>query len=407
MKAVILAAGEGTRMRPLTRNRPKVMLPFGNRPILQHVIEQAIVAGIDEFVLVVGYRGETIVDYFGDGSKFGISIEYVMQEERLGTAHAIGTASSVINERFIVMNGDVMFSSGQMKELLKRDEVVVMTAIEVDDPSQFGVLEVEEGCVVGIHEKTKNPPTNLVNAGIYVFEPDVFRVIERTPLSTRNEYEITRTIQDMINDGIHVGYQVMTEKWLDIGRPWDLLDANIEFLKTITTDIKGEIEDDVHIHGHVIVETGARVRSGAYIEGPVIIGPDCDIGPNCYIRPYTSLGRGVRIGNAVEVKNSIIMDNTHVGHLSYVGDSIIGSDCNFGAGTKVANLRHDGGNIKAQINGVVIDSGRRKLGTIMGDHVHTGINSMLNVGSVIEANSNIMPGAFVSEYYSNNHTTLL
>jgi len=403
--AVILAAGEGTRMRPLTRNRPKVMLPFGNRPILQHVIEQARDSGIVEFVLVVGYCGETIVDYFGDGSKFGISIEYVMQEERLGTAHAIGTASSVINERFIVMNGDVMVSSGQMKGLLKRDEVVVMTTIEVDDPSQFGVLEVEGGCVVGIHEKTKNPPTNLVNAGIYVFEPDVFKAIDQTPLSTRKEYEITQTIQDMINNGIHVGYQVLAEKWLDIGRPWDLLDANMEFLKTIATDIKGEIEDDVHIHGPVIVETGARVRSGAYIEGPVIIGPDCDIGPNCYIRPHTSLGRGVRIGNAVEVKNSIIMDNTHVGHLSYVGDSIIGSDCNFGAGTKVANLRHDGGNIKAKINGVVIDSGRRKLGTIMGDHVHTGINSMLNVGSVIEANTNIMPGAFISEYYSNNHTT--
>ncbi|MBE0523401.1 MAG: NTP transferase domain-containing protein [Methanosarcinales archaeon] len=395
MKAVILAAGEGTRMRPLTRNRPKVMLPFGNRPIMQHIIEQARDSGIDDFVLVIGYRGETIVDYFGDGSKFGIRIDYVMQEERLGTAHAIGTASSVINERFIVMNGDVMVSSEQIKELLERDEVVVMTAIEVDDPSRFGVLEVEEGCVMGIHEKTAKPPTNLANAGIYVFGPEVFGAIDKTPLSPRNEYEITRTIQDMINNGIHVGYQVITGKWLDIGRPWDLLDANMEFLKTISTDIKGEVEDDVHIHGPVIVEAGARVRSGAYIEGPVIIGPDCDIGPNCYIRPFTSLGRCVRIGNAVEVKNSIIMDNTHVGHLSYVGDSIIGSECNFGAGTKVANLRHDGGNIKARINGVVIDSGRRKLGTIMGDHVHTGINSMLNVGSVIEANSNIMPGAFV------------
>jgi len=129
-------------------------------------------------------------------------------------------------------------------------------------------------------------------------------------------------------------------------------------------------------------------------------------GPNCYIRPFTSLSRGVRIDNAVEVKNSIIMDNTPVGHLSYVGDSIIGSDCNFGAGTKVANLRHDGGNIKAKINGVVIDSGRRKLGTIMGDHIHTGINSMLDVGSVIEAKSTIIPGAFVTKYYKTNHTTL-
>lgn len=399
MKAVILAAGEGTRMRPLTRNRPKVMLPFGNRPLLAHVIEQARGAGIEEFVLVVGYRGDTVVDYFGDGSRFGIAIDYVMQEERLGTAHAVGTARDVIDGRFIVMNGDVMISSNQIKDLLKRDEVAVLAAYEVDDPSQFGVLDVENGCVVGIHEKSEHPPTNLANAGIYVFEPEVFRTIETTPLSPRNEYEITQTIQGMINEGIHVGYQLISGKWLDIGRPWDLLDANRDFLKNISTDIKGEIEDDVHIHGPVIIEAGTRIRSGAYMEGPVIIGAYCDIGPNCYIRPYTSLGRNVRIGNAVEVKNSIIMENTHVGHLSYVGDSIIGSDCNFGAGTKVANLRHDGASIKVLINGIVMDSGRRKLGTIMGDHVHTGINSMLNVGTVIEAESNIMPGAFIKGYY--------
>jgi len=199
----------------------------------------------------------------------------------------------------------------------------------------------------------------------------------------------------MIDSGIHMGYQVLDGTWLDIGRPWDMLDANMEYLKTISKDILGEVEDDVHIHGPVIVSKGARVRSGAYIEGPVIIGPDCDIGPNCYIRPYTSMGRGVRIGNAVEVKASIIMDRTHVGHLSYVGDSIIGSDCNFGAGTKVANLRHDGANIKVMIKGILIDSGRRKLGTIMGDNVHTGINSMLNVGSMIEPDTNIHPGEFV------------
>jgi len=199
----------------------------------------------------------------------------------------------------------------------------------------------------------------------------------------------------MIDSGIHVGYQVLDGIWLDIGRPWDMLDANMEYLKTISKAILGKVEDGVHIHGPVIVGEGARVRSGAYIEGPVIIGPDCDIGPNCYIRPYTSLGRGVRIGNAVEVKASIIMDRTHVGHLSYVGDSIIGSDCNFGAGTKVANLRHDGANIKVKMKGILLDSGRRKLGTIVGDNVHTGINSMLNVGSMIEPDTNIHPGEFV------------
>jgi bifunctional UDP-N-acetylglucosamine pyrophosphorylase/glucosamine-1-phosphate N-acetyltransferase len=395
MKAVILAAGEGTRMRPLTRNRPKVMLPIGNRPLLEHVIEQVRDAGISEFVLVVGYQGDTIVEYFGGGSALGVKIDYIIQEERLGTAHAIGTARSLIDDRFLVLNGDVMITSAQVRTLLVRDEVAVMAAMEVADPSRFGVLEVDGGYVVRLHEKPEKPPTDLANAGIYVFEPEVFGAIDSTPVSTRDECEITRTIQDMIEGGIHMGYQILDGTWLDIGRPWDLLDANMEYLKTISKAILGEVEDDVHIHGPVIVGEGARVRSGAYIEGPVIIGPDCDIGPNCYIRPYTSLGRGVRIGNAVEIKASIIMDRTHVGHLSYVGDSIIGSDCNFGAGTKVANLRHDGANIKVKIKGIMVDSGHRKLGTIMGDNVHTGINSMLNVGSMIESDTNINPGEFV------------
>lgn len=399
MKAVILAAGEGTRMRPLTRHCPKVMLPIGNKPLLQHVIERVKDAGVDHFILVIGYQGDTIIEHFGEGERFGVKIDYVIQQERLGTAHAIGTARSLIDERFLVLNGDVMVTTAQVRTLLERDEVAVMAVLEVDDPSQFGVLEVDGGLVVKLHEKPDNPTTNLANAGIYVFEPEVFGGIDKTPLSIRDEYEITRTIQDMIDSGIHVGYQVLSSTWQDVGRPWDLLDANMEYLKTISNDIKGEIEDDVHIHGPVMIEAGARVRSGAYIEGPAIIGPDCDIGPNCYIRPYTSLGRGVRIGNAVEVKNSIIMDRTHVGHLSYVGDSVIGAGCNFGAGTKVANLRHDGGNIKIVINGNRIDSGRRKLGTIMGDNVHTGINCMLNVGSVIEPGSNIQPGEFVRDYY--------
>ncbi len=399
MKAVILAAGEGTRMRPLTRHCPKVMLPIGNKPLLQHVIERVKDAGVDHFILVIGYQGDTIIEHFGEGERFGVKIDYVIQQERLGTAHAIGTARSLIDERFLVLNGDVMVTTAQVRTLLERDEVAVMAVLEVDDPSQFGVLEVDGGLVVKLHEKPDNPTTNLANAGIYVFEPEVFGGIDKTPLSIRDEYEITRTIQDMIDSGIHVGYQVLSGTWQDVGRPWDLLDANMEYLKTISNDIKGEIEDDVHIHGPVMIEAGARVRSGAYIEGPAIIGPDCDIGPNCYIRPYTSLGRGVRIGNAVEVKNSIIMDRTHVGHLSYVGDSVIGAGCNFGAGTKVANLRHDGGNIKIVINGNRIDSGRRKLGTIMGDNVHTGINCMLNVGSVIEPGSNIQPGEFVRDYY--------
>jgi bifunctional UDP-N-acetylglucosamine pyrophosphorylase/glucosamine-1-phosphate N-acetyltransferase len=183
---------------------------------------------------------------------------------------------------------------------------------------------------------------------------------------------------------------------MDIGRPWDLLDANEYFLSGLQSVASGEIEPLATLKGSVSVGEGTIIKNGSYIVGPVIIGKNCDIGPNCYIRPGTSIGDNVRIGNAVEIKNSIIMKGTHIGHLSYVGDSIIGERCNFGAGTKVANLRHDGRTIRVTLKGKIMDSGRKKLGTIMGDDVHTGINSMINVGAVIESKAMIGPGELVN-----------
>ena len=154
----------------------------------------------------------------------------------------------------------------------------------------------------------------------------------------------------------------------------------------------GEVEENVVMKGAVRIGKNTLVRSGAYIEGPVIIGQDCVIGPNCYIRPATAIGDGCHIGNAVEVKNCIIMRNSKLPHHNYFGDSVIGEDCNFGAGTKVANLRLD----KAEIKVANINTGRRKLGAIIGDRVETGINASINVGSVIGNNTFIGPGTLAS-----------
>ncbi|MDP2845436.1 MAG: sugar phosphate nucleotidyltransferase [Candidatus Methanoperedens sp.] len=395
MKAVILAAGQGTRMGPLTRNRPKVMLPIANKPLLSHVILAARDAGIREFVLVVGAGQEIIERYFGDGSSLDVSIEYAHQDRQLGTADAVRSAKEFVKDRFLVLNGDIIVSSEHIKNLIKQNLDVVITARRVDNPSEFGVLEVRDDSVLHIMEKPKKPPTNLANAGIYVFTLSIFDAINKTALSTRKEYEITESLQLLIDEGVDVGFLTLSGNWLDIGRPWDLLDANEYFLSGLQPEIKGEIEPLATLKGNVSVGEGTIIRNGSYIEGPVIIGKNCDIGPNCYIRPSTSIGDYVRIGNAVEIKSSIIMKDTHIGHLSYVGDSVIGEGCNFGAGTKVANLRHDGRTIRVRLKGRLIDSGKRKLGTIMGDDVHTGINSMINVGAVIENGAMIAPGEFV------------
>jgi bifunctional UDP-N-acetylglucosamine pyrophosphorylase/glucosamine-1-phosphate N-acetyltransferase len=175
--------------------------------------------------------------------------------------------------------------------------------------------------------------------------------------------------------------------------PWHLLDANEELLKKMKNKIEGTVEKNVMMKGIVIVGKDTIIRSGTYIEGPVLIGTNCKIGPNSYLRPYTTIGNHCHIGNASEVKNSIVMDHSNVPHLNYIGDSVIGQQCNLGAGTTIANLRLDKKNIPVILNGKKLDSKRQKLGMIMGDNSQTGINSIVNVGTMIGNDVFIGPGA--------------
>jgi bifunctional UDP-N-acetylglucosamine pyrophosphorylase/glucosamine-1-phosphate N-acetyltransferase len=181
--------------------------------------------------------------------------------------------------------------------------------------------------------------------------------------------------------------QLSKNDWFDVGRPWDLLDANVWALNRMEHKVLGTVEQGAHLIGAVTVSKTARVRSGAYIEGPVFIDEEADVGPNCFIRAGTSLGKKTRVGNGCEIKNSILMDGTHAGHLSYVGDSILGEKCNLGAGTIMANLRFDDGTIKMTIKDRVVDTGRRKLGAILGDNVKTGIKSLFMPGVKVGANT--------------------
>jgi bifunctional UDP-N-acetylglucosamine pyrophosphorylase/glucosamine-1-phosphate N-acetyltransferase len=316
----------------------------------------------------------------------------VRQEEQLGTANAIGCAKGFVEGHFIVLNGDMLVSTEHIAHLVSRTEDAIISVKKVENPSQFGVIETDGDKVTRIIEKPKNPPTNLANAGIYLFHEAIFDYIAKTGKSSRGEYEITDSLQMMIDDGLNVGYELLETEWIDIGRPWDILDANKVLLENVDNSCEGTVEPYATLHGNVNVGKNTIIRNGAYIMGPVIIGDDCDIGPNCFIRPSTAIGNDVRIGNAVEIKNTVIMDGTNIGHLSYVGDSVIGTNCNFGAGTKVANLRHDNKNVKSVVKGEVVDTGRRKLGVIMGDDVHTGINTSINIGTVMEAGSSTMPG---------------
>ncbi|MBC7218590.1 MAG: NTP transferase domain-containing protein [Hadesarchaea archaeon] len=403
MKAVILAAGLGTRMRPLTFTKPKFLLPVAGKPALDHVVSLLRNAGVGSIAMVVGFGKDQIMERYGDGSGFGVRVEYLHQKELLGTANAVSLAEDFVGgERFLVMNGDTLVDQESLNNFIVRYRQLgegknfscLMGIIEVEDPAQFGIVFADGDKVVDIVEKPKRVKSRLANAGIYLFDPIIFDAIRRTKKSKRGEYEITTSIKMMIDEGGGV-YTFPLELWADIGRPWDLLLANEYFLRNLKGEIHGKIEHGVYIEPNVYVGEGTRIRSGSYIEGPTYIGKNCDIGPNCFIRPSTSVGDHVRIGNGVEIKNSIIMDHTHVAHLSYVGDSIIGSRCNLGAGTTIANLRLDESAVKMKVSGRIVNTGRKKLGTVIGDDVKTGVNCMINPGVKIGPNAAVGPGAVV------------
>ncbi|WP_294967716.1 bifunctional sugar-1-phosphate nucleotidylyltransferase/acetyltransferase [uncultured Methanosphaera sp.] len=401
MKAIILTAGEGTRMRPLTTTRPKTMLITGGKPLIQYNIESLRDAGIKDITLVVGYKKEVIEEYFGDGSKFGVNINYAVQEGQLGTAHAIGSAEKYIDESFIVLNGDIIVSYDLIRNLIEKyatrtsnNVKSVLTLIEVDNPSNYGVVSTINDKIVEIVEKPApgEAPSNLANAGIYLFSTEIFDAIRKTELSERGEYEITDSLKIELENGWEILGLISHEPWMDVGRPWELLKSNQDFLEKMEDDIEGEIEENVTIHGPLHLGKGSIIRSGCYIRGPVFIGENCDVGPNTYLRPYACLCNDVDVGNAVEIKNSIIMDGTNVNHLSYVGDSVIGVNCNLGAGTNLANLRFDDQHVRVTVKGKRVDSGLRKLGAIFGDGVKTGINTSVNPGVKIGNGSFINAG---------------
>jgi bifunctional UDP-N-acetylglucosamine pyrophosphorylase/glucosamine-1-phosphate N-acetyltransferase len=414
VKAVILAAGEGVRLQPITSTRPKHLIKLCGKPLLEHCLNALKAAGINDALIIVYYMQDAIRRYFGDGGSFGLKIEYVEQKGVLGTGNAISLADSYVNDDFLVVYGDLLFTAEAIKSVVDLHQMekpdATMAIVPVENPEDYGIVELKnEKYVMRIVEKPKPKaaPTNLANAGIYIFSTEIFEKIKETKASVRGEWEITDAISLLAGGKNVLAVKISKDDWMDIGKPWDLLEANRWMLTKIKHKVGGVVESGAHLLGPVAIAETARIRSGAYIEGPTFIDEESDIGPNCYIRPYTSIGRKVRIGNACEIKNSLIMDNTHIGHLSYVGDSVIGENCNLGAGTITANYRFDAGTIKMSVKDKVVDSGRTKLGVVLGDNVKTGINALFMPGVKVGANSWIGPNVVVYRDVPANTVVLL
>lgn len=396
MKAFVLAAGEGTRMRPLTANRPKPLLSVAGKPFLAHLLERLEAVGISSAVILLGWRGRLLKDYFAGGDG-GMGLAYAEQEPLEGTAAAIALAEGHVGSPFLCVNGDVIFDTKDLRDMVRKHakgEEAVVAVAQSERPERFGTVTLDGDRLTGVEEKPAKAASPWVNAGIYLFHNDIFGLVRETPRSPRGEYEITDTLKLLLKKEEVVAHRLQ-RPWLDVGYPWDLLRANEVLLQDLEGEVRGEVEEGAVLEGPVHVAEGARVRSGAYVEGPVLLDEKSSVGPNCYIRSATYVGPGARVGHACEVKNSILMAGAHVPHHNYVGDSILGENCNLGSGTKVANLRLDERPVVVTVKGRRLDTGLRKLGVIMGDDVKTGVNVSIDVGTVIGEGTAIGPGANV------------
>ena len=392
MQTVVLAAGEGTRMRPLTADRPKPMLPVAGKPLVAHTVETAIEAGASRIVLVVGYEAEAVRTYFQD-AEIGVPVTFVSQERRRGTADAVAAAAPELDDGpFAVLNGDALYEADDLRTLLEAGPAV--GSYRVDNPSEYGVLARDErGYLEGVIEKPADPPSNLINTGAYVF-PASSRERLDVPESERGERELTDVLQRACES---VDVEVVpVERWLDVGRPWELLEANEWKLAELEASVRGSVHPDATITGDVVIEEGAEIEPGVVIEGPAYVSSGATVGPNAYVRGATYLGPNAKVGHAVEVKNSVLDSGSSVGHLSYLGDSVVGREVNFGAGTDVANLRHDGEPIELTVKGERVSTGRRKFGVVCGDRVKTGIDTSIDAGVRLDADATTGPGETVT-----------
>lgn len=390
MKAVILAAGEGSRCQPLTFTRSKVMIPVANKPLLEHIINAIAENGIKEIILVVGYKKERIMDHFGDGNGFGVKISYVFQDAQLGTAHAVKHVKEHIDDDFLVLNGDNLVDAETISDLLKgKSGEATLLAVQREETSGYGIVIPENRKVKKILEKPKEAISHLINAGVYVFSPEIFNEIDQTPLSETGEYAITDTIQQIITGGKSVFLVESKSMWLDSIHSWDFLKANAILLERVRQDIRGTVENGATIKGNVIIGENTVIRSGCYIMGPVIIGKNCDIGPNTVILPSTAIGDNITIHSSVEINNSILMNDVRIGCNSYVSNSIIGANNTIGSHFST-DVERD---LLIELKGIL--HAADILGTIIGDANNIANRVLIKAGKMIANNCRVEAGAII------------
>jgi glucose-1-phosphate thymidylyltransferase len=332
LKGLILSGGKGTRLRPITHTSAKQLVPVANKPVLFYGIEAMAEAGIDEVgIIIAPETGAEIQAAAGDGSRFGVKLTYILQDEPLGLAHAVLTAEPFLRDSpFVMYLGDNLLQGG-IQDLVRAfrehgpDALILLTS--VPDPEQYGVAELADGAVVRLVEKPAEPKTDLALVGVYMFTPAVHDAAKAIKPSGRGELEITDAIQYLVDRGLRVEPHVVTGWWKDTGRLEDILAANRLVLDTIEARLEGELIDS-QVDGRVVVERGARLERST-VRGPAVIGAGARLA-DCYVGPYTAIGEHCSIDNA-EVEHSILLAGSAVHDLAgRMESSLLGRNVRIG-----------------------------------------------------------------------------
>ncbi|UPV75256.1 sugar phosphate nucleotidyltransferase [Halorussus limi] len=388
--AVVLAAGEGTRLRPLTRNRPKPMLPAADRPILEHVFDALIGAGIERLHVVVGYKRDRVQDHFGPTYR-NVPVNYVAQDKQLGSGHALVQAREAVEgeDGFLVVNGDQVIERQMVADVLDAFEAddgnATLAVTEQADVSHYGAVVMDGDRVVELVEKPETDDYRLLNAGVYAFGPAIFDAIEETP-RVQGELALTDTLVDLIDENGVVRGVVTEELWEDATYPWDLLDVSQDLL------LAGRVTEPER-EDSVWVADSATVHDDATLQAPVVVGPDTEVRPGAVVGPYTALGRNATVGANAVVTRSVLDTDTRVGPNATLIDCVTGQGVALGADATVS-----GGPGDVRVGDTVFED--QRLGAVLADRVRAEGDVSFAPGTLVGPNAHLRTGVTVSENIS-------